>query len=67
MRANSDGDRDQITGTVDWRWGFEPESWMGLRSAKALRVAPAILPEPAAPARSLYARIAAATRALIRL
>jgi hypothetical protein len=51
----------------DWRWGFEPEAWMSLRSRKAMGYKPAaavVSTEPSAPARRLFPRLAAAALAL---
>ncbi|HZP19521.1 MAG TPA: hypothetical protein VFB16_04870 [Bauldia sp.] len=53
---------------IDWRWGFEPEAWISLRSRRALAAKPspqAIRTEPSAPARRyLLPRLAAVMRNL---
>ena len=51
---------------IDFRWGFEPESWASLRSASALRGnVVGISTEPASPVRSLLPRLLAAARSIL--
>jgi len=54
-------------GEMDWRWGFEPEAWVGLRSRRMLGRQPgpnAIAADPAAPSHAFLPRLMSALRAV---
>jgi hypothetical protein len=52
---------------IDFRWGFEPESWVSLRSPSALRGnGVPVSTQPGSPVRRFLPRLVEAARAVLR-